>query len=137
MNVVSISGYLSDNIQPQQTGDGVSFCRFSLAVRRSSGKNADFIPVAAFGKTADFAVRYFEKGSRMEVVGEIRVKRFELPNGKTKTDVYVEARDIHFGERKNAGADTGAFNAPENGNSSGGTFAPQFEELQDGDDLPF
>lgn len=138
MNLVSISGYLTDNISPQQTRDGVSFCRFTVAVRRSSGKGVDYLPVAAFGVTADFAVKWFQKGSRMEVVGELRFKRFDLPDGKTKTDIYIEAKDIFFGERKRTGDNVGSFTAPENSEiEQVASFNPQFEELQDGDDLPF
>ena len=78
-NIVVISGNLArDPMVSYSTGEK-STCtvRFSVGVQRdfknAEGKyDADFPNVVAFGNTAEFVNKYFHKGDRIEVIGQIR-----------------------------------------------------------------
>lgn len=56
----------------------------------------------AFGKAADFAEKYFKKGTRIAVTGHIQTGSYKNKDGATvyTTDVIVE--DQEFAESKNA-----------------------------------
>ena len=43
-----------------------AYCRFSLAVS-GRGDKVDFVNITVWGKAAEFAVKYFEKGQRVAV----------------------------------------------------------------------
>ena len=77
--------------------------RGTLAVdrkyKRDGEPTADFINFVAFGKTAEFIEKYFDKGSKMVIEGRIQTGSYEK-DGRTvyTTDVVVEA--VEFGESK-------------------------------------
>ena len=67
------------------------FAKFTLAVnrrfKRENEPNADFINCTAVGKTAEVIEKYFTKGMKMEVVGEIRTGSYTNKDGvKVFTD---------------------------------------------------
>lgn len=87
--------------------------RYTLAVdrrRRVEGEqNADFISCVAFGRSGEFADKYFRKGIKIAVSGRIQTGSYVNKDGVKvyTTDVVVE--DQEFCEsRSSAAADTGA-----------------------------
>jgi len=118
-----------------------AYTRFTLAVQRnyknaSGNYDADFISCAAFGKSAENICKYFGKGNRIIVIGQIRTGSYDKDGHKVyTTDVYVENFD--FVDSKNG-------NSGNSGNSgSGGGTANKadddFMNVPDGIDpeLPF
>jgi single-strand DNA-binding protein len=79
--------------------------RYTLAVDRKFAKNddqkADFIPCIAFGKSGEFAEKYFRKGMSVAVSGRIQTGSYTNKDGQKvyTTDVVVE--ECEFAESKN------------------------------------
>ena len=75
--------------------------KFTLAVDRGR-KNAegqsesDFVSCVAFGKTAEFIEKYFGKGSKIAVEGEIRTGSYTNKEGQKvyTTDVNIDKADF-------------------------------------------
>ena len=95
------------------TGDnGTAIARFTLAVDRRRRANAaadeptaDFINCVAFGKSAEFAEKYFRKGIKVVVTGRIQTGSYTNKDGVKvyTTDIVVE--EMEFAESKSVSAD--------------------------------
>lgn len=91
--------------------------RYTLAVDRAIKKegqpDADFIRCVAFGKSAEFAEKYFHKGMKIGVTGRIQTGSYTNKEGQKvyTTDIVVEHQD--FCEKKSDGqASSQASNQP-------------------------
>lgn len=84
MNTAALIGRLADDPVVTTSKNGTATAKYVLAVRRR-GKNTeeafDFIRCTCFGETADFAEKYFSKGTRVGVIGHIQGKRYENEEG--------------------------------------------------------
>ncbi len=94
----------------------MAIARYTLAVdrrgRRSNNNDeqtADFINCVAFGKSGEFAEKYFKKGMKVLVTGRIQTGSYTNKEGQKvyTTDVVVD--DQEFCESKNASAENGGF----------------------------
>lgn len=87
-----------------QGQSGSCVARYALAVdrrfRREGEESADFIGCVAFGKSAEFAEKYFRKGTKIAVVGRIQTGSYTNKDGNKvyTTDVVVEEQE--FAESK-------------------------------------
>lgn len=112
MNKVILMGRLTrDPELSYSTGaEPVAICRYSLAVnkryKRDGEPEADFINCVAFGKTGEFAEKYFVKGQMVSVVGHLQVRNWEDQNGQKRTTTEVVIEEQFFAEsKKTSGAD--------------------------------
>lgn len=100
MNNVALIGRLTADPEVRSAkragSDDLEIVNFSLAVSRPGSEDADFIRVTCFGKTAEFAEDYFEKGMRVGVTGHIQTGSYENKDGYTvyTTDVIAERLDF-------------------------------------------
>lgn len=122
MNKVILMGRLTRDpeVRYSQGENAMAVARYTLAVdRRQSRSNqngeqtADFIQCVAFGRSGEFAEKYFRKGTKVVVTGRIQTGSYTNKDGQRvyTTDVVVE--DQEFAESKNASQ-----------NNGGGGFAP-------------
>ncbi len=105
MNKAILMGRLTRDPELRMTGNQIPVCSFTLAVDRrfknaSGERQADFIPVVAWRQQAEFASRYFRKGSRMAVVGSIQTRNWDDQEGKRHYATEVIADEIHFADSK-------------------------------------
>ena len=105
LNKVIITGRTTTKPELKTTTSGVNVVQFSLAVQRnfknsSGGYDTDFINIVAWRSQAEFASKYFEKGSLMTVVGSIQTRKYEDKNGNKRTAVEVVVEEILFAESK-------------------------------------
>lgn len=133
MNSVVLMGRLVADPELRTTNTGKSVANFRIAVDRpyskSGGKQADFITIVAWEKTADFVSRHFSKGSMIALQGAIQTRNYEDSSGNKRTAFEVLAREVSFcGDKKEASSAPTQMSAP----APGG-----FEEIPDGEDLPF
>lgn len=139
MNSVQLTGRLTREPEVRYTDGGLSIARFTLAVNRrfkqENGPDADFIRCVAFGKTAEFIEKYFNKGQKMDLNGRIQTGSYDKDGTKIFTvDVVVE--NVEFGESK-------AAQAHNNPNTGSGDFETAgtdgFMNIPDGidEELPF
>lgn len=134
MNKVILMGRLvrDPEIKYSQGGEPLAVARYTLAVnrrfKRQGEQDADFINCVAFGKTGEFAEKYFRKGQMVSVVGRLQVRSWEDSDGKKRwaTDVVIE--DQYFAESKGASGEKKE--AAQDG------FYPIEESVEDSD-LPF
>lgn len=160
MNKVILMGRLTQNpeVRYTQAAEPLAVARYTLAVnkkfKRQGEPDADFINCVSFGKSGEFAEKYFKKGQMVSIVGRLQVRSWEDQNGQKRwsTDVVVEEQ--YFAESKTsfesrmssnaamgtnvnmndvAPAPTPAKPAP----SADDGFYPIDESIEDDDDLPF
>lgn len=150
MNTTSLIGRLVRDPETRysQGDQGMAIVRFTLAVDRKAKRegqpSADFIPITAFGKTGEFAGKYFHKGLRVGVVGRIQTGSYKDKDGRTvyTTDVIAESLDFADGKQEPAPSQAYA-QAP----APAPAAAPQYQQAQlgaedfvpydEGEDLPF
>ena len=148
MNKVILRGRLTRDpeVRYSQGDNSMAIARYTLAVDRRFNRNnndensADFIGCVAFGKSGEFAEKYFRKGTKVLVTGRIQTGSYTNRDGVKvyTTDVVVE--DQEFAESKNSNSGSGS------SFMGGGSSAPQpsgagdgFMNIPDGidEELPF
>ena len=108
MNKVILMGRLTRDpeVRYSQGENATAVARYTLAVDRRFRRNndgeqsADFIGCVAFGKSAEFAEKYFRQGIKVVVTGRIQTGSYTNKDGQKvyTTDVVVE--DQEFAESK-------------------------------------
>ena len=114
MNKVIIMGRLTRDpeVRYSQGERPVAVARYTLAVnrtfKRAGEPDADFINCVTFGRSAEFAERYFRQGIRIVVSGRIQTGSYTNRDGVKvyTTDVIVE--DQEFAESKAASEQSAA-----------------------------
>ena len=110
MNKVILMGRLTRDpeVRYSSNDSSMAIARYTLAVDRRFRRNndgeqtADFIGCVAFGRSAEFAEKYFRQGMRVVVTGRIQTGSYTNKDGQKvyTTDVVVE--DQEFAESKAA-----------------------------------
>ena len=78
LNKAILNGRLTKAPELKQTNSGKSVCSFTIAVDRSRDREkTDFVPIVAWGKTAEFVNQWFGKGDLITIVGCIEVRNYE------------------------------------------------------------
>ena len=107
MNKVILMGRLTRDPEVRYSaGDNsMAIARYTLAVDRRFGRRdgeatADFIGCVAFGRSAEFAEKYFRQGLKIVVTGRIQTGSYTNRDGVKvyTTDIVVEEQE--FAESK-------------------------------------
>lgn len=110
---------------------------------KQSAERADFIPCVAFGKSGEFAEKYFRKGQMVAVTGRLQVRSWDKDGEKRwTTEVVIEEQ--YFAESKKdsgegkpaAQSKPAAQTGKQMGLAEQKGFYPIDESVED-DDLPF
>lgn len=101
INSVNLSGYISNEIKYAVSNSGTQMAQFNLAVQRSfknqEGKrDADFINISAFGKTAEIINTYLSKGDLINVGGRLQKRSYENKEGQRVNVTEVIVRDLQM-----------------------------------------
>ena len=112
MNKVILMGRLTRDPEVRYSAgeNALAIARYTLAVdrrfRRDGEASADFIQCVSFGRTAEFAEKYFRQGLKIAVTGRIQTGSYTNRDGQKvyTTDVVVEEQE--FAESKAAGQTT-------------------------------
>ena len=101
MNQAILMGRLTRD--PEMKG---TVARYTLAVdrrfKRDGEPDADFIRCVCFGKTAEFAMKYFVKGTKIAVTGRIQTGSYADRAGNTVSTTEVIVENQEFCESKKA-----------------------------------
>jgi len=139
MNKIIIMGRLVRDVEVSHSKGStpMAIAKYTLAVNRSFKKDgeptADFLNCVAFGKSAEFAEKYFAKGQQVAVTGRLQTGSYTNKDGVKvyTTDILVEEQ--HFAESKGSGAA-----ASGNSGSSKPNTAPVVDNNDfDDDEIPF
>lgn len=146
MNKVVLMGRLTRDPEIKYTSaNNTAVCTFSLAVNRRFSKQgeerqADFINITTWSKTAEFCNNYFTKGQQVAVIGRLQTRSWEDEQGKRRYATDVVAEEAYFADSKKGQGNGGQ---PSGGQApSGYTKQPpapreSFTAVNDDDDLPF
>ena len=79
--------------------------KFTLAINRrfvkeGEERQADFINIVAFGKTAEFISKYFRKGQQVAVVGRIQTRTWEDDQNQKHYVTEIVAEEVYFADSK-------------------------------------
>lgn len=138
MNKVILMGRLtrSPEVRYSQGAEPVAVARYTLAVnrrfKRKDEPEADFIPCVAFGKSGEFAEKYFRKGQLVAVTGRLQVRSWDK-DGERRYTTEVIIEEQHFAESKAAQEKAAT---KESGQAAADGFYPINEGVED-EDLPF
>lgn len=105
MNVVAISGRLVRDPELRHTAGGTSVANFTIAVDRAGQKEGDeflagFFDVTVWKERGEWVAQYLNKGSRVEVTGELRHRKWETQEGQKRSTVEINAFRVDFGETR-------------------------------------
>lgn len=106
MNKVQLLGRLTKDPEIRYTQtNNTAVASFSLAVNRRFGKEgeerqADFINIVSWGKTAQFCEKYFKKGMQIALVGRIQTRTYDDTEGKKHYVTEVVAEEVYFADSK-------------------------------------
>lgn len=100
MNKCIIIGNLTRSPELSTTSNGVSVCKFSVAVNRpfkNEGENSvDFFNVTAWRGLADNCGKWLDKGRKVCVVGAIQFRTYTDNNGNTRYTSDLVAESVEF-----------------------------------------
>ena len=108
MNKVILMGRLTrdPDIRYSAGENSTAVARYTLAVdrrfRRDGEQTADFISCVAFGRTAEFAEKYFHQGIRIVVSGRIQTGSYTNREGQKVYTTEVVVEEQEFAESKSA-----------------------------------
>ena len=143
MNKVILVGNLTRDPELITTNNGISVCKFGLAVQRrftnqNGEREADFINIVAWRQNADFCYKYFKKGNKVALVGSLQTRSYDAQDGtkRTATDVVVD--EIEFASSKGPSNSEEFATEETAGSKSTGKndVVNKFEPIDD-DNLPF
>ncbi len=100
LNKTFLQGRLTDDPELKPTANGKAVTDFSIAVedsRKTSGERiTNFFKIKAWGSTAEFICKYFEKGQQIIVNGRLATSSYTDKNDIKRKDVYIVAEGINF-----------------------------------------
>ena len=108
MNKVVLVGRLTRDpeVRYSQGDSATAVARYTVAVdrrfKRDGEPTADFIPCVVFGRSAEFAEKYFRQGMRISVSGRIQTGSYTNKDNIKVYTTEVIAEDIEFAESKAA-----------------------------------
>ena len=156
LNVVAIMGRLVADPELRTTTQGTNVCTFRIACERNYApkgqqRQADFVDIVAWGKTAEFICKFFQKGSMIAIDGSIQTWHYQGKDGSNRTAVEVLANNISFAGAKAAdkpaarGFDQQTQNYTHEAKSAHSAPQPDYTQgsmddfavINDTDDLPF
>lgn len=127
MNRIILLGRLVRDPEVRVTTTQKTVCTFTLAVDRpfvgkDGKKEADFIPIQTWNKTAEVCGNYLGKGQRLLVEGRLQIRSYDGKDGKKHYMTEVIADRIEFIERRGSGS-------PSNGQQSQEPAKQGFEAM--------
>lgn len=145
MNSIKITGRLVADPELKHTQNDTAVCSFNVAVDRiySKEKETDFFAVVCWRQTAEFVCKYFSKGRKILVEGEMQSRKYTDREGNNRIAWEIKADRVEFCDSKGQ-SDDSADDAPAkttNKKSSNKKAPPPptaENDEEDGDgDLPF
>lgn len=134
LNNVAITGRLVDDPKLKTDNSPVARCRIAKETGWGDSKKTSFISVTAFGKTAEFIAKHFEKGSAIYIEGHLEENTWEQ-DGSPKSIVRIIAEHVQFNESK-ADADARRARREQREPAAGAMSEPTTKPIT-ADDLPF
>ena len=148
MNKVVLMGRLTRDPEVRYSAgeNALAIARYTLAVdrrfRRDGEATADFINCVSFGRTAEFAEKYFRQGMRVLVSGRLQTGSYVNKDGQRVYTTEVILDDQEFADSKGAASDMSGYgqSAPSQRPAPTSAIGDGFMNIPDGvedEGLPF
>ncbi len=136
MNHIVLIGRLTRDPELRYTPNGTAVTNFDLAVDRPTTnqqgeREADFIRIICWQKTAELCANYLKKGRLTAVEGRLQIRSYEDKDGQKRRVAEVVANQVQFLDRGRddaPGSGAGSSGSASSGGDVGGVNL---------DDLPF
>ena len=132
VNKVILVGRLGVKPELKKTSNKLSVTNFTLATTEKWQKDGvkqektEWHQIVAFGKTAELAAQYLDKGRQVYVEGSLATREWEDKSGNKRYTTEIKANNLVFlGDRGETGEAAKS-------NQSHPNFKPNFDE-----DVPF
>lgn len=107
MNKVELIGRLTKEPELKLTANQTAYCNFTVAVDRkfkdaNGQRQADFINCVAWKQTAQFITKYFHKGNKIALIGNIQTRSYDDQNGQKHFVTEVIIDEVEFVESQPA-----------------------------------
>lgn len=132
MNKTIVMGNLTKDpeVRYTQGENSMAVARYTLAVNRRGkqreNNDADYIPCVAFGKLAEFADKYYHKGTKALVTGHLQSGSYVNKEGHKVYTLDLIVEDQEFAGGKKTDNNTEAKPSSTDGRSS--NFSPSYDE---------
>ena len=108
MNRIILLGRLTKDPEVRYTNTGKVVAQFTLAVDRpftgpDGKREADFIPVIIWGKSAETIGNHVQKGHRVLAEGRLQIRSYDGKDGKKVYTTDVVANRVEFLTKPNSG----------------------------------
>ena len=106
LNVVTVGGRITKDIELRRTGSGIAVASFTIACDRDFSpkdggeKETDFFDVVCWRSTAEFVHKYFSKGRMIIVAGRLQKRSWTDKEGNKRSTVEIVADNCYFGDSK-------------------------------------
>lgn len=145
MNSIKITGRLVADPELKHTQNDTAVCSFNVAVDRiySKEKETDFFTVVCWRQTAEFVCKYFSKGRKILVEGEMQSRKYTDKEGNNRTAWEIKADRVEFCDSKGQSDDSSddasaKTTSKKNSNKKAPPPPTADNDEEDGDgDLPF
>ena len=110
MNKVILMGRLTRDpeIRYSQGSNATAVGRYTIAVdrrfKREGEPDADFFNCTVFGKSAEFAEKYFRQGTKLVVSGRVQNDNYTNKEGQKVYSTQIMIDEQEFAESKNSSA---------------------------------
>lgn len=107
MNKVILIGNLTKDPEITTTTNGVSVCRFSIAVSRrfanaDGNRDTDFLNIVVWRGLADNCHKFLKKGSKVGIVGSVQTRSYDATDGTKRYVTEIVADEVEFLSTKGA-----------------------------------
>lgn len=101
MNNINLVGRLTKDPDCRVLNTGSQVATFTVAVDRKfknqdGTRNTDFIPIVAWGKTAELCGKHFKKGQQVGITGRCQTRTYQANDGTNRYVMEVVAEEITF-----------------------------------------
>lgn len=129
MNNIVIKGRLCHSPELKTVtvkGENKAVCNIDVAVNRRFGEETDFFQCQAWGKTAEFINKFFNKGQEILIGGSMQCRKWQDKDGGNRYSWELAIEQVEFcGSKKDNAGSSSAPGVPDG-----------FEEMTE-DDVPF
>ena len=107
MNKCILIGNLTKDPELSTTTNGVSVCRFAIAVSRKYSnaegeRETDFLNIVVWRNLGENCHKFLKKGSKVGVVGNIQSRSYDATDGTKRYVTEIVAEEVEFLSTRNA-----------------------------------
>ena len=101
MNKCILIGNLTKDTELTTTTNGVSVCKFTIAVSRKFAnadgeRETDFLNIIAWRTLGENCNKFLKKGSKVAVVGNIQSRSYDATDGTKRYITEIVAEEVEF-----------------------------------------